>query len=210
MKFVLTLRLATGCETAQLCKVTCCIQNDRSSISGLIEYLPLFHVKPKSASSQLLMLDFFCQDAEQWLPMALKLSQAVLEFCLLVYIFVGRNSAVDTETCYGLDSLGIESHPDKSWALQASYTKVIGSFTRIERQGRVVNNPPKSNVEIKERVQLYLSSSNVPSWRTFLYIFDIGYLSENNFVFCIISSLSSTLHINVTVKIGIEYLFGSY
>jgi hypothetical protein len=38
----------------------------------------------------------------------------------------------------------------------------------------------------------------------------IGDLSDNNFVFFIISSLSSTLHIKVTVKIGIEYLFVSY
>jgi hypothetical protein len=104
--------------------------------------------------------------------MALKLSRAMLEFCLLVYVFVGRNNGVDTETCFGLDGPGIESRPDRSWALHASYTKVIGSFTRIQRQGRVVNNPHKSNVEIKERGQLNLSSSNVPSWRSFLYIFD--------------------------------------
>jgi len=44
--------------------------------------------------------------------MALKLSKAVFEFSLLVFIFVGWNSVVDTETCYGLDGPGIESRPD--------------------------------------------------------------------------------------------------
>jgi hypothetical protein len=170
MKFVLALRLATGHETALLYKVTSCIQNDRSSISGLVECPPLFHVNPKSAFNQLLMLDYLCWDTEQWLHMALKLIKAVFEFCLIVYIFVGRNSVVDTKTCYGLDGPGIESRPDRPWALLASYTKCIESFLRVQWQWRGGNHPPKSHAEIKEKAQLYLSSSNVPSWRTFLYI----------------------------------------
>jgi len=79
MKFVFAIILATGHETAQLYKVNYCIQNSRSSISGLVECLRLFHVNLKSVSNQLLMLDYFCCDAEQWLYMALKLSKAVFE-----------------------------------------------------------------------------------------------------------------------------------
>ena len=171
-KFVLAIRLPTGHETAQLYKVTCCIQNCRSSISGLVECLRLFNVNPKSASNQLLMLDYFCCDAEQWLQMALKLSTAVFEFSLLVFIFVGRNDVADTETCYGLEGPGIKSRPDRPWDLQASYTKGIGSLYTVQRHGRYVNHLPKSNADSKEKAQLYLSSSNVPSCTTFLYIFD--------------------------------------
>jgi hypothetical protein len=118
------------------------------------------------------MLNYFCWDAVQWLHKALNLSKTVFEFCLLAYIFVGRNNVVDTETYYGLDGPGIESRPDQPWVLQASYTTVIGSFARVNRQGRGVNCQPKYNAEIKGKAQLYLSSSNVPSWRTFLYIFN--------------------------------------
>ena len=51
VKFVFAIRLATGHEPAHLYKVTCCIQNSRSSISGLVECLRLFHVNPKSVSN---------------------------------------------------------------------------------------------------------------------------------------------------------------
>jgi len=89
-KIVCELEVYICIKRAQLYKVTCCIQNDRSSISGLVECLPLFHVNPKSVSNQLLMLDYFCWDVEQWLHMALKLSKAVFECCLLrTFVWTG-------------------------------------------------------------------------------------------------------------------------
>jgi hypothetical protein len=85
VKFVFAIRLATGHEPAHLYKVTCCIQNSRSSISGLVECLRLFHVNPKSVSNQLLIFDYFCCDAEQWLYMTLKVSKAVFELSPCVH-----------------------------------------------------------------------------------------------------------------------------
>ena len=153
MKFVFALSRATGHETAQLYKATCCFQDDRSSISGLVEWLLLFHVNTKSACNHLLMMNYFCWDAEQWLHMALNLSKAVFEFCLFVYIFffLGRNSVVDTETCYGLDGPGVEYRPVRLWAFQAPYTTVIGSFSRVQQQGCGVNTHPNLTPRSKKK-----------------------------------------------------------
>ena len=209
MKFVFAIILATGHETAQLYKVNYCIQNSRSSISGLVECLRLFHVNLKSVSNQLLMLDYFCCDAEQWLYMALKLSKAVFEWSLLVFIFVGRNIVVDTQTCYRLDGPGIEFHPDKPCTLQASYTKGIGSFSRVERHGRGVKHRTKSKAEIKEKAKPYHSYSSVPSWKTFLYIFNYWWPVRQQL--CLLYYKQPKFNFTHRhKKTGIEYLFGSY
>jgi len=44
----------------------------------------------------------------------------------------------------------------------ASYTMGTGSFPGVKRSGRDVDHP--SNVEVKERVELYLYSPSGPSW----------------------------------------------
>ena len=46
----------------------------------------------------------------------------------------------------------------------ASKTMVTRSFPPVKRSGRGVGHPPPSNVEVKERVELYLYSSSGPSW----------------------------------------------
>jgi len=89
--------------------------------------------------------------------MAPKLSDAVFELSLLVFIFVDRNSVVDSETCYGLDGPGIESHPDRPCVLQSSYTKGIRSFSRVQQHGRVDNHPTKLNPETEKKNRNYTS-----------------------------------------------------
>jgi len=80
---------------------------------------------------------------------------------------VGRDGSVGIATRYGLDGPGIEglwgarffvpvqtgpgAHP-------ASYTMGTGSFPGVKRPGRVVDHPPQSSAEVKERVELWLYS----------------------------------------------------
>ena len=46
---------------------------------------------------------------------------------------------------------GPETHP-------TSYTKGTGSFPRVKRPERDVDHPPPYSAEVKDRVELYLSS----------------------------------------------------
>jgi len=46
----------------------------------------------------------------------------------------------------------------------ASYTMGTGSFPGIKRPRRGVEHPPTSSADVKERVELYLSSPSGPSW----------------------------------------------
>ena len=86
----------------------------------------------------------------------------------------GRGSVVSVATRYGLDGPEIESR----WGARlsapvqtgrgtypASYTMGTGSFRGVKRPGRGFNHPPPSSAEVKERVELYLNSSSVPSWQ---------------------------------------------
>ena len=50
-------------------------------------------------------------------------------------------------------------------AHSVSYTMGTGSFQRIKRSECAVNHPPPSSAEVRERVDLYLYSSCVPSWQ---------------------------------------------
>jgi hypothetical protein len=50
-------------------------------------------------------------------------------------------------------------------ALPASYTMGTDSFRRIKRSECAVNHPHSSSAEVKERVDLCLYSSSVPSWQ---------------------------------------------
>jgi hypothetical protein len=48
----------------------------------------------------------------------------------------------------------------------ASYPKgTRGSFLWVKRPGREVDHSPSSSAGVKESVELYLHSSNTPSWR---------------------------------------------
>ena len=85
---------------------------------------------------------------------------------------MGRDSAVDTATGYVLDGPEIESRWRASFSASvqtgpgahpASYSMGTGSFPGVKRPGRGVNQPP-SSAEVKERVELYLSSPSGPSW----------------------------------------------
>ena len=84
----------------------------------------------------------------------------------------GRDSSVGIATRYGLDGPGIESRWGARFsapvqtgpgAHPASYTLGTGPFPRVKRPGRGVD-PPPSSAEVKERVELYLSSTLGPSW----------------------------------------------
>jgi hypothetical protein len=88
-------------------------------------------------------------------------------------ILLGRDSSVGTVTRYRLDSLGIESRrgeifhicPDRPWGPSIVLCKGYRvSFRGVKRPGRVVNHLHLSNGTVKERVELCLYSSPVPSW----------------------------------------------
>jgi len=57
-------------------------------------------------------------------------------------------------------------HPSRPapGAHPASYTMGTGSFLGVKQPGRVVDHPPLSRAEVKERVELYLYSPFGPSW----------------------------------------------
>jgi len=50
-----------------------------------------------------------------------------------------------------------EAHP-------ASYTMGTGSFPGVKWPGRGIDHPPLSNIEVKERVELYLYSTSGLLW----------------------------------------------
>jgi hypothetical protein len=84
-----------------------------------------------------------------------------------------RDSVVSIATCYELDGPGIESRWGARFSATvqtgpgvypASCTMGTGSFLGVKRQGRGVDHPPPSSDEVKERVELYLSSPSGPSW----------------------------------------------
>jgi hypothetical protein len=47
----------------------------------------------------------------------------------------------------------------------AYHTMGTGSFLGVKRPGLGVNHPPPCSAEVKERVELYLYSPSVPSWK---------------------------------------------
>ena len=83
----------------------------------------------------------------------------------ILTVYVGRDSSVGVATLYGLDRPGIESrwgrdfsHPSRPalGSHPASCTMGTGFFPGAK--GRVVDHPPTSTAEVKERVELYLYS----------------------------------------------------
>jgi hypothetical protein len=58
-------------------------------------------------------------------------------------------------TRYGLDGLDIESLCGVRFSAVGT-----GSFPGVKRSGRVIDHPPPSSAEVKERVEIYIS----PSW----------------------------------------------
>jgi hypothetical protein len=87
---------------------------------------------------------------------------------------VDRGSSVGIATRYDLDGPGNEcwwggggdiflTRQTGPGANPASYTMGTGSFPGVKRPGRGVDHPPASSAEVKERVELYLSSASGPS-----------------------------------------------
>jgi hypothetical protein len=57
------------------------------------------------------------------------------------------------------------TRPDRSWGPpNLLYNGHRVSFPEVKRPGRVVDHPPLSGAEVKERVDLYLYSPSGPSW----------------------------------------------
>jgi hypothetical protein len=83
-----------------------------------------------------------------------------------------RDSSVGIATCYGLDGPGVESRWGRcsppvhtgSEVHPASYTMGTGSVSGVKRQGRGVDHPPPSTVEVKARVDLNFYSPSRLSW----------------------------------------------
>jgi len=85
---------------------------------------------------------------------------------------MGRDSSVGIATRYGLDGPGIESRwgeifrtrPNRPWCpSNLLYNGHRISFPGVKRPERVVDHPPLSSAEVKERAELYLYSSPGPS-----------------------------------------------
>jgi hypothetical protein len=85
---------------------------------------------------------------------------------------VGRDSVVGIATICKVDGPGSESLWGARFstpvqigrgAHPAFYTMVTGSFLGVKRPGRGVDHPPPSSAEVKERLELYLSSLSWPS-----------------------------------------------
>ena len=84
---------------------------------------------------------------------------------------MGRDSSVGIATSYGLDVPGIESQWERDFphssrpALELTQSiQWIPGLSWDKEAGCGVDHPSKSSVEVKERVELYLFSSSVPSW----------------------------------------------
>ena len=96
-----------------------------------------------------------------------------MEFLIVQFSPVGRDSSFGIVTHYGLDGAGIESH----WGRDFSHSSrpalgspkppiqwVRGLSQGVKRLGCVTGHPPPSSAEVKERVGLYLYSPSGPSW----------------------------------------------
>jgi hypothetical protein len=103
---------------------------------------------------------------------------------------VGRDSAVDIATGYGLDGPGIEYQWGRNIphlsvpALrtnQAFFTMGTGSFPGVKRPGRGVDHPPPSSADVEERVELYRYSPSGPLWPVIDCTFTDVYLQLNMF-----------------------------
>jgi len=79
------------------------------------------------------------------------------------------DSSVGIATRYGMDGPGIESRWGATFsapvqtgpgAHAASCAMGTGSFPGVKRPGRGFDHPPPSSAEVKEKVNLYLYTSN--------------------------------------------------
>ena len=84
-----------------------------------------------------------------------------------------RDSSVGTATRYGLNSPGIESlwggeifrsRSESLWGPTTLLNNGPGLFPGVKRPVCGVDHPAASRVEVKDRVELYLSSPSAPSW----------------------------------------------
>ena len=72
------------------------------------------------------------------------------------YITLGDRIPVEARYSAPVQT-GCGDHP-------ASYTVGTRSFPEVKRPGHGVDHPPPSSAEVKERVELYISSPAEPSW----------------------------------------------
>jgi hypothetical protein len=112
---------------------------------------------------------------------------------------IDRDSSVGIATCYGVESLGIESRLGTRFsapvqtgpgAHPASYKMCTWSFSGVNRPRRDIDRQPPSSAEFKETVQLYLYPHFGFSWpvvrRTFIfYIYVLRLHFTFTFTFCI-------------------------
>ena len=82
---------------------------------------------------------------------------------------MGRDSSLSIGTHYRLEGSGSDpgggeifhTRPDRPWGPPTLLHKW---YRVIKRARRGVDHPPPSSAKVKERVELYLCSSSVPSW----------------------------------------------
>jgi hypothetical protein len=74
---------------------------------------------------------------------------------------LGQDSVVGTAIRYGMDGPGVESQLGRGFPHPSR--PALGP-TQPPIQWVLVHSPPPNSAEVKERVQVYLYSSSVPSW----------------------------------------------
>jgi hypothetical protein len=101
---------------------------------------------------------------------------------------VGQDSIVGRVTCYWLDGLGIKAHRQQ-WGPPSLLHMHTGSFLGVKQQGLGINHPPPSSAKVKERVELYLHFSSVPSWQVIgVMLHSISICSVLHIAFVLIST----------------------
>ena len=116
---------------------------------------------------------------------------------MVIKFQVDRDSTVSIDTCCRLDGPGIESRgggggfsapiQTVAGAHPASYTMDTGSLPWVKRPGRGVDHWLSSSAEIKERVELYLTSISGPAWPVigciYFFIYESFGVAQNKNVY---------------------------
>ena len=95
-------------------------------------------------------------------PPPSKFVEMVILLTCIQQVKLGQDSVVTISTCYGKNSPEIKSQ----WGKDFAHLSKMALFPKVKWPVLGIDHPPPSRIEVKERVQLYSSSSSSsePSW----------------------------------------------